>query len=285
MVLTTAPEIRQYVICSPFYNVQPNEYPIIAKEILSNYSPNEKKRHHAGLMMLYFAAQRGNVTLAEMLLTNGIDPNSKDAYFGEMPLHTAAYNNKPEMVEFLMLNGAEINALDDKNKNPLFYAAWEGHDNIWKMLVDSGSEIDLENEKNAYRTGYIYQLVADHFESKNNSNRAIEYYKIANEYFKKSTLEFNELASEYRGKKTIADITSILAVVLVNELSRQKAIYDAKRMASISPRGKGYGYAEIYHYQANTSDLGQLADHFSELATRSEEAAKQCQQILKDYEK
>ena len=72
----------------------------------------------AGQRPLYFAATRGRVSTAKVLLTNGAKVNARNGY-GHTPLHNAAWNNQTKMIRFLISNGAEVNAKSNGGATPL----------------------------------------------------------------------------------------------------------------------------------------------------------------------
>lgn len=105
-------------------------------------------------MVLYRAAERGDVTAIEALLACGFDPNRGDEEIGKTALHCAAMAGRTDAVRVLLAHGASP-ALRDRefNATPLVWAA-EGarthaaengdHARIGHMLLDAGSPVDWQ---------------------------------------------------------------------------------------------------------------------------------------------
>jgi len=74
-----------------------------------------------GKCPLHWAAGRGFVVGAKLLLAAGADPNQPDNY-SQVPLHLAAEWNQTEIVEILLRAGADVNAVDLGGETPLHRA-------------------------------------------------------------------------------------------------------------------------------------------------------------------
>lgn len=59
-----------------------------------------------GATALSFAADKGHVEIARLLIDRGADINVKDSFYGSTPMDWAVYNNHPEMVKLLLSKGA-----------------------------------------------------------------------------------------------------------------------------------------------------------------------------------
>lgn len=85
-----------------------------------------------GIPVLYHAAIRGHVGVAELLLTFGADVNQGEG--GNTALHGAARFGRAEMARWLLDRGAHGNALDYEKKTPLRVAVEAGHADVADLL-------------------------------------------------------------------------------------------------------------------------------------------------------
>jgi hypothetical protein len=99
-----------------------------------------------GRTQLHFCADKGLTTSVKRLLSiRNINVNVKDDEYGETPLHCAAYNGHVEIARLLLQNGAEVNAKDNHGHTPLQDAAFQGHVNILHLLVENGADLEAQD--------------------------------------------------------------------------------------------------------------------------------------------
>jgi hypothetical protein len=99
-----------------------------------------------GRTQLHHCARKGLTTSVKRLLSiRNITVNVKDVS-GDTPLHDAAWNGHVEITRLLLQNGAEVNAKDRWDRTPLHLAAANGHVDILHLLVENGA--DLEAQEN-----------------------------------------------------------------------------------------------------------------------------------------
>ncbi|OUM59957.1 hypothetical protein PIROE2DRAFT_52124 [Piromyces sp. E2] len=60
--------------------------------------------------------------------------NNENVY-GETPLFYACYNGNENLVRYLIKHGAKINKENKDGETPLFYACYNGNVNLVKYLV------------------------------------------------------------------------------------------------------------------------------------------------------
>jgi hypothetical protein len=100
---------------------------------------NVNTRDEDGLTPLHYAASRGYVEVARLLLENGADVNAKNEH-GITPLHVAASEGHAEVVRLLLEHGADANARDEDGLTPLHNAAANGHLDVVKLLLEKGAD-------------------------------------------------------------------------------------------------------------------------------------------------
>jgi ankyrin repeat protein len=106
-------------------------------EAFLNADPN--LAHATGahqLPVLYHAAVRGNIAVAETLLAHGADVNAGGGK--NTALHGAVFFRQIEMVGWLLAHGASVNARDFQSKTPLAIANQQGHSEIATLLQQHG---------------------------------------------------------------------------------------------------------------------------------------------------
>ncbi|XP_036375601.1 CARD- and ANK-containing Inflammasome Adaptor Protein [Megalops cyprinoides] len=85
--------------------------------------------------LLHIAAQHGQVSVMEFLLSKGAKLDMKDSH-GRTALHRAAERGHTSSVEALLRAGADIYALDKKSKTPVHLAAQNRHLSTVKAIVE-----------------------------------------------------------------------------------------------------------------------------------------------------
>lgn len=106
------------------------------------------QRDTAGRSPLMIASKAGNPTTVKSLLEHGARVNAAQDggvnEVGQTALHHAvSVSNNERVILDLIQNGADLDALDENGKTALMKAAWYGHINNTKLLVDAGADIEL----------------------------------------------------------------------------------------------------------------------------------------------
>ncbi|KAF5874813.1 putative nb-arc and ankyrin domain protein [Botrytis fragariae] len=95
----------------------------------------------------------GRKEMVEFLLQSGVDASPRDmmpGYQGWTPLIHAASNGNENIVKLLLENGAEINAKSESGCTPLYEAAsWgHGHEAVVAILLKQSASTEVENKDN-----------------------------------------------------------------------------------------------------------------------------------------
>lgn len=98
------------------------------------------------LQELWFdAARAGRDDMISALLQAGVDIEVRDAR-GHTALVLASYNRQASATALLLANGAAVDGTRDALANTaLMGVAFKGYDEIARMLIDVGAEVDRRN--------------------------------------------------------------------------------------------------------------------------------------------
>jgi hypothetical protein len=100
-----------------------------------------------GRTQLHHCAINGLTTSVKRLLSiRNINVNVKDDEYGMTPLHYAAFKGHIEIARLLLQNGAEVNAKSNRGSTPLYCAALNGHVDILHLLVKNGADLEAQND-------------------------------------------------------------------------------------------------------------------------------------------
>ncbi|KAK8779193.1 hypothetical protein V5799_019466 [Amblyomma americanum] len=102
-----------------------------------------------GQTALHYAASKGHLEVARLLLEHHADINAQDSY-GSTPLHRAASLGRYPIVRLFLdgyRNKLDINRTDRAGNTPLHLACEEERVDVAKMLVHAGSRTDIMNKE------------------------------------------------------------------------------------------------------------------------------------------
>jgi ankyrin repeat protein len=103
-------------------------------------------REEDGTTALAWAANRGNVAMAELLLAAGANPNLTNE-LGIGPLSLAISNGSVIMVRLLLAKGAGANVARENGETPLMTAARLGQTEMMKLLLERGAKLTARDKK------------------------------------------------------------------------------------------------------------------------------------------
>jgi ankyrin repeat protein len=111
-------------------------------KLLLEYKADITACDRGGMRPLAWAALKGNVVVAELLLGKHIDVNTKAPSVGRgwTALHHAI--RSPKIVELLLNNGAKVNVRDENGMTPLHAAAGYGITYVMEQLLAKGADIE-----------------------------------------------------------------------------------------------------------------------------------------------
>lgn len=110
-----------------------------------------KQHKRNGYTLLHYAAEKGDIPTARLLLGEGADIDHDGNYLpsrwttSRTPLTHATQGGRLEMVRFLLDNGANVRWLSVCKWTYLHMAAMYGHDGIARLLLDRGVDTSVRN--------------------------------------------------------------------------------------------------------------------------------------------
>ena len=100
---------------------------------------------HDGESLLHVAAREGDVTRVVLLLEKERNMIGALDALGWTPLHTAAFQGHDQIVRLLTLSGAKIDAKDNLSRTPLMFAAEEGLNATVLALLEAGADVNFSD--------------------------------------------------------------------------------------------------------------------------------------------
>ncbi|KAF2895346.1 hypothetical protein ILUMI_10827, partial [Ignelater luminosus] len=116
----------------------------LAQKLLSYSKTMVDSRDFLGATPLYIACGRENLTLVRYLLRNGADSNARTR-FDTTPLHSAVRRSNIAVIQLLFKYGAQPNIIDSMNNTPLHLAILEKWSlPMVKLLCGNGADPNLD---------------------------------------------------------------------------------------------------------------------------------------------
>ncbi|MGE0043915.1 MAG: ankyrin repeat domain-containing protein, partial [Vicinamibacterales bacterium] len=101
-----------------------------------------------GMTALHWAAMKGNVELADMLLYAGANVKATTRLGGYTPLHMAAKIGNGTVIAALLKAGADANEATATGATPLMLASAAGDVDAVKALLDAGADVNAKESAN-----------------------------------------------------------------------------------------------------------------------------------------
>jgi len=111
---------------------------------LVNDGVHHFSRNKLGETPLYFAAEKGETEMANLLIAKGADPKALTPN-GETVLHAAAMIESSALISALIEAGAEVNTANNDGETPLHWAALTGTFLAVKALADAGADLNVQD--------------------------------------------------------------------------------------------------------------------------------------------
>jgi len=93
---------------------------------------------------LMMASIDGNLTLVKTLV---IGHKAQLDHIGWTPLHYACAKGQVEVAQFLISNGATVDSMSLGNTTPLMMAVQSGNERLVKLLLDKGADFQFRNSQ------------------------------------------------------------------------------------------------------------------------------------------
>ena len=99
-----------------------------------------------GMTALHWAAKKGNVELAQMLLYAGANVNAMTRLGNYTPIIMAAETGNAKLIDLLLKSGANAKDVTTNGTTPLMLAAVAGRADAVKLLLDAGADPNATEE-------------------------------------------------------------------------------------------------------------------------------------------
>lgn len=141
-VLPTDKQYRRYRCTALTAAVERNHVSLIELLLTAGSDPNVSIEH--GDTALVLAVQNHSLDIADMLLRNGANVNQMSPYQTTDPLQRACYDGNSEMVDLLLSHGADVNGRTGNFGFGLALVAAAANDNlkIIQRLLASGADVN-----------------------------------------------------------------------------------------------------------------------------------------------
>lgn len=127
---------------SPLAFALQNDVPRDFVESLLDHYPNVNDPDESGRCPIQTVAQVDRADLLDLLFSRGADVNSRNDHRGRTALHWAAESGQMKMAEALLARNPDINATDRDHKTPLHLAAQRGRTVMVQFLLAHGAEVN-----------------------------------------------------------------------------------------------------------------------------------------------
>lgn len=120
--------------------------------ILLNAGAEVDTLNSSGYQPLHYSCSTSKTECAAILLDFGSDINAKVISTGQNSIHLCCCRGDEDTLVLLLSRGARINDVDINGDSPLHFARRFNKQNIEKILIDNGIDINIKNFK-GYKAG------------------------------------------------------------------------------------------------------------------------------------
>jgi ankyrin repeat protein len=118
--------------------------PNVINVLLSDKNIDVDLSDKNGETPLMMASIDGNLPLVKTLV---IGHKAQLDHIGWTPLHYACAKGQLEVAQFLIANGAIVDSMSLGNTTPLMMAVQSGNEQVVKLLLDKGADLQLRNSQ------------------------------------------------------------------------------------------------------------------------------------------
>ncbi|HEX7597350.1 MAG TPA: ankyrin repeat domain-containing protein, partial [Polyangia bacterium] len=115
--------------------------------LLLTHGASVKHQNKDKMTALFHASHGGHAAIVRELLAHGADPNPVENKYGDSALMRAAQAGHREVVEALLAKHAKVNLANNQKSTALHLTAFNGHDDVVKLLLDHGADTSARDAK------------------------------------------------------------------------------------------------------------------------------------------
>jgi ankyrin repeat protein len=110
--------------------------------LLTNQATDVDISNKFGETPLMIASIEGNLPVVKALVQGR---KAKVDHIGWTPLHYASAKGQLEIAQYLLANGSAVDSMSPGNTTPLMMAVQSGNEQLVKLLLDKGADLQLKN--------------------------------------------------------------------------------------------------------------------------------------------
>jgi ankyrin repeat protein len=138
------PAPTQAAVAALFRSIENDDFPGFSR--LVDAGVHVGATNKLGETPLYFAAEKGRLEMAKILIAKGADARALTPS-GETVLHAAAMIESSALTTALVQAGAEVDRANSDGETPLYWAAMTGTFLAVKALADAGANLNLQDRR------------------------------------------------------------------------------------------------------------------------------------------